>query len=154
MVNEAIARMNISTDICEKDKRLKFTKKAQSLENAPLAAPENDSEGYEEVHYEQINEGFNEPPRNYQMGLDLQNKLKIRYRREKEQPKFSDSESDSSSSEQRKPGDIFSKVNRKPQTHKRMRKKRVAIPVQPPMISDHMYQKLRNEMSEQGTRKN
>lgn len=142
----------------DRDKKIKFGKKAQSLENAPLAAPENDSEDYEEVHYEQINENYNESMHLFQMASDAQNKTKLRYRREKEQAKYSESESDSSSLERRKPGDIFSKVNRKPQSHKRMRKKRVAIPVQPPTIPMNsmgeppslMYQKLRNDIVEQG----
>lgn len=141
--------MNIG-ETGEKDKRHRLGKKTQSLESAPLAAAENDSEDYEEVHYEQINEAFNEPMQNFPPNIDTQSKLKIRYRREKEQSKqISDSESDSSSLERRKPGDLFSKVNRKPQTHKRVRKKRIAVPVQPPVISDHMYQKLRNDMNDQ-----
>ena len=44
----------------------------------------------------------------------------------------SDSESDSSSLERQRTADGYSKINRKPQTHKRPRKKRGAIPVQPP----------------------
>lgn len=142
--------MNIG-ETGDKEKRHRLGKKTQSLENAPLAAAENDSEDYEEVHYEQINEAFNEPSMHlYPPNIDTQSKLKIRYRREKEQSKqMSDSESDSSSLERRKPGDLFSKVNRKPQTHKRVRKKRIAVPVQPPVISDHMYQKLRNDMNDQ-----
>lgn len=166
IVNEAIARMNLGGSgggggeaSGDRERKLKFNKKAQSLENAPLAAPENDSEDYEEVHYEQINENYNESLHLFQMASEAQNKTKLRYRREKEQQaRYSESESDSSSLERRKPGDIFSKVNRKPQSHKRMRKKRVAIPVQPPTIpmasiSDApqlMYQKLRNDIVEQG----
>lgn len=175
IVNEAIARMNLGGgggsgnggEPSSDRERKKFNKKQQSLENAPLAAPENDSEEYEEVHYEQINENYNESMHLFQMANDAQNKqlqqqqqTKLRYRREKEQPRYSESESDSSSLERRKPGDIFSKVNRKPQSHKRMRKKRVAIPVQPPTIPlgsmvegggpPLMYQKLRNDIAEQG----
>ncbi len=87
-------------------------------------------------------------------------------------PDISDTESDSSSLERKRNNDGYSKVNRKPpQSHKRMRKKRVAIPVQPPKIpmgaftSDAggmvaqpqqqsgssmaalMYQKLKNEIN-------
>jgi hypothetical protein len=70
---------------------------------------------------------------------------------------YSDSESDSSSLERKRTTDGYSKINRKPQGHKRMRKKRVAIPVQPPKIPPPgtypegsgglpmMYQKLKND---------
>ncbi|EDS33755.1 rho GTPase-activating protein 5 [Culex quinquefasciatus] len=71
-------------------------------------------------------------------------KAKLRQRREKEQtsslstvfniPEYSDSESDSSSLERKRGTDGYSKINRKPQAHKRHRKKRAAIPVQPPKI--------------------
>lgn len=46
----------------------------------------------------------------------------------------SDSESDSSSLERKRSNDGYSKINRKAQPHKRHRKKRTAIPVQPPKI--------------------
>lgn len=49
----------------------------------------------------------------------------------------------------------YSKINRKPQTHKRLRKKRVPIPVQPPKIPlgpfpepsgmQLLYQKFKND---------
>jgi hypothetical protein len=91
---------------------------------------------------------------------------------------LSDSESDSSSLERkRNAADPYNK-NRKPQTHKRRQKKRVAIPVSTPKIpmgfeasagmgaAALMYQKLKNEInsslekgnfdggSESGTNKN
>ncbi|EAT39017.1 AAEL009157-PA [Aedes aegypti] len=81
-----------------------------------------------------------------QQGIDLTGgKAKLRQRREKEQtgstfptvfniPEYSDSESDSSSLERKRSTDGYSKINRKPQGHKRHRKKRTAIPVQPPKI--------------------
>ncbi|KAL5277716.1 RhoGAPp190 family protein [Megaselia abdita] len=48
---------------------------------------------------------------------------------------YSESDSDTSSSERKARGyDGYYKMNRKAQTHKRMRKKRSAIPVQPPKI--------------------
>ncbi|XP_055914647.1 rho GTPase-activating protein 190 isoform X11 [Eupeodes corollae] len=47
---------------------------------------------------------------------------------------YSESDSDSSSSGQRKARDGYYKMNRKQQTHKRTRKKRVPIPVQPPKV--------------------
>lgn len=75
---------------------------------------------------------------------------------------LSDSESDSSSLE-RKRGTEGYKSNRKPQTHKRRQKKRVAIPVATPKIpagfdpsnngaagmgpAALMYQKLKNEIN-------
>lgn len=87
-------------------------------------------------------------------------------------PDATDSESDSSSLERKRTTDGYSKINRKPpQPHKRMRKKRVAIPVQPPKIpmgafsgdptalaqpqqpqggssmAALMYQKLKNEIN-------
>lgn len=49
---------------------------------------------------------------------------------------FSESESESSSSERKNRAgfDGYQKMTRKSQTHKRMRKKRTAIPVQPPKV--------------------
>lgn len=73
---------------------------------------------------------------------------------------LSDSESDSSSLERKRGGvsDPYNK-NRKPQTHKKRQKKRVAIPVSTPKIpmgfepnsgmgaAALMYQKLKNEIN-------
>lgn len=73
---------------------------------------------------------------------------------------LSDSESDSSSLERKRGGqpDAYNK-NRKPQTHKKRPKKRVAIPVSTPKIpmgfepnsgmgaAALMYQKLKNEIN-------
>lgn len=50
----------------------------------------------------------------------------------------SDSDSESSSSE-RKNARGYYMMNRKPQTHKRMRKKRTAIPVVPPKVPFGTY---------------
>jgi hypothetical protein len=49
---------------------------------------------------------------------------------------LSDSDSDWSSSERRQKSttDVYSKVNRKPTSHKRVRKKRTAIPVATPRV--------------------
>lgn len=55
---------------------------------------------------------------------------------------YSESDSESSSSErknQRSGYDGYYKMNRKSQTHKRMRKKRTAIPVQPPKVPFGTY---------------
>ncbi|XP_058840161.1 rho GTPase-activating protein 190, partial [Topomyia yanbarensis] len=177
IVNEAIARMNLGQSdqtqlvmgggvgqpappMTEKEKKKAKKLLQQQLENAPLAAPEDDSEDYEdEAGYEQINDAFSDAVNNVasqlfttfsggqrvvvggdanQQAIDLAGKNKLRQRREKEQifniPEYSDSESDSSSLERKRSTDGYSKINRKPQTHKRHRKKRIAIPVQPPKI--------------------
>ncbi|XP_058176550.1 rho GTPase-activating protein 190 [Anopheles ziemanni] len=187
IVNEAIARMNIGggggggpggdggaatgnnhpgmgIPMTEKEKKKakKLLQQQQQLEHAPLAAPEDDSEEYEdEAGYEQINDAFSDAvnnvasqlfttfssgtggsagqggsgPGGHEMGT---NKNKLRQRREKEQifniQEYSDSESDSSSLERKRSNDGYSKINRKAQPHKRHRKKRTAIPVQPPKI--------------------
>ncbi|KAL5277723.1 RhoGAPp190 family protein [Megaselia abdita] len=58
-----------------------------------------------------------------------------RHRGDFKEQKYSESDSDTSSSERKARGyDGYYKMNRKAQTHKRMRKKRSAIPVQPPKI--------------------
>ncbi|XP_052865905.1 rho GTPase-activating protein 190 [Anopheles cruzii] len=184
IVNEAIARMNVggaggggcdsgggsgegpgAGTMTEKEKKKKAKKllqqQQQQLEHAPLAAPEDDSEEYEdEAGYEQINDAFSDAVNNVASqlfttfsgggasrasdgtgpgGHELTtNKNKLRQRREKEQifniPEYSDSESDSSSLEHKRSTDGYSKINRKAQSHKRHRKKRTAIPVQPPKI--------------------
>ncbi|XP_053666685.1 rho GTPase-activating protein 190 [Anopheles marshallii] len=187
IVNEAIARMNIgggagggggdsgastgnsglSVPMTEKEKKKakKLLQQQQAqLEHAPLAAPEDDSEEYEdEAGYEQINDAFSDAVNNVasqlfttfsggpggnQLGVrgadssggsDMgTHKTKLRQRREKEQifniQENSDSESDSSSLERKRSNDGYSKINRKTQPHKRHRKKRTAIPVQPPKI--------------------
>lgn len=182
IVNEAIARMNLGGDgqqatgaggqpMTEKEKKKAKKLLQQQLENAPLAAPEDDSEDYEdEAGYEQINDAFSDAVNNVASQLfttfsggqrqpvdvvgqqqqqqalaDMAGgKAKLRQRREKEQtsslstvfniPEYSDSESDSSSLERKRGTDGYSKINRKPQAHKRHRKKRAAIPVQPPKI--------------------
>lgn len=157
MVNEALARMAVSNET-QPDKKSKFSKgKASSFENAPLAAPENESE--EEVHYDQIDERFADDAHLFRLGSEQgQSKTKLRFRRgTKEHQKFSESESDSSSSERQKTSDIFLKLGRKQQLHKRPKKKRgMGIPVQPPAIPQesldcHLaYQKLRHNNSEAG----
>ncbi|XP_053695899.1 rho GTPase-activating protein 190 isoform X2 [Sabethes cyaneus] len=178
IVNEAIARMNLGQSdgqaqlgmgggqapppMTEKEKKKAKKLLQQQLENAPLAAPEDDSEDYEdEAGYEQINDAFSDAVNNVasqlfttfsggqrvvvsaadaaqREAMELAGKNKLRQRREKEQifniPEYSDSESDSSSLERKRSTDGYSKINRKPQTHKRHRKKRTAIPVQPPKI--------------------
>lgn len=77
---------------------------------------------------------------------------------------YSESDSESSSSEQKNRSglDGYYKMNRKAQTHKRMRKKRSAIPVQPPKVPFgtyvsppeiplSMYQKMKSESKKLST---
>ncbi|XP_065166513.1 rho GTPase-activating protein 190 isoform X5 [Atheta coriaria] len=62
-------------------------------------------------------------------------KSKLRQRREKGQPSYSETDSEWSSLERRqRASEVHSKVARKTGTHKRTRKKRTAIPVQPPRV--------------------
>lgn len=145
-----------------------------------------DDQDYEEAEYEQINDGFSEAVNNIASQLftfssqDPSSRNKLRQRREKEQQSeflvvildgfpfmlspfyftgLSDSESDSSSLERKRgTADAYNK-NRKPQTHKKRPKKRVAIPVSTPKIpmgfepnsgmgaAALMYQKLKNEIN-------
>ncbi|XP_055303730.1 rho GTPase-activating protein 190 isoform X26 [Sitodiplosis mosellana] len=79
------------------------------------------------------------------------------------QEEYSESDSESSSSEQKNRGglDGYYKMNRKAQTHKRMRKKRTAIPVQPPKVPfgtyvcppeiPMLYQKMKTETKKMST---
>lgn len=93
IVNEALSRMNIGENP-DKEKKIKSSKKlsaSQTLEHAPLAAPEDDSEDYEEAEYEQINDAFSDAVNNvashlftYQQDQNS-TKSKLRQRREKEQ---------------------------------------------------------------------
>lgn len=107
IVNEALARMNLgeSHKTVESRKLLKTSTKSKSkfrqLDNAPLAAPEEDEspdgteeQDYEEAEYEQINDGFSEAVNNIASQLftfptsqDQQSSIrnKLRQRREKEQ---------------------------------------------------------------------
>ncbi|XP_044016185.1 rho GTPase-activating protein 190 isoform X3 [Aphidius gifuensis] len=63
------------------------------------------------------------------------NKTKLRHRREKGQRSYSDSDSEWSSLErQRGVTDVLAKSIKKPATHKRIRKKRAAIPVATPKV--------------------
>ncbi|XP_037919567.1 rho GTPase-activating protein 190 isoform X4 [Hermetia illucens] len=118
LVSDAVARMNVNSD-------------------TNLAEDDSD----ELAEYAQIKEvysGGGDQGNNdqmYPMPHDLTpSKSKSRHRRDKEQ-KYSESDSDSSSSERKTRGyDGYYKMNRKPQTHKRIRKKRSGIPVQPPKV--------------------
>ncbi|XP_066261136.1 rho GTPase-activating protein 190 [Euwallacea similis] len=124
-VTEAIARMNMND--------------SSNFGNAPLATPEPVDLGCE---YAQVKDMVNMYPADseymYTMVQDaLSGKSKLRQRREKGQPSYSDSDSEWSSLERRqRASEVYSKVNRKGGggTHKRQRKKRTAIPVQPPRV--------------------
>ncbi|XP_055846407.1 rho GTPase-activating protein 190 isoform X23 [Episyrphus balteatus] len=111
LVSDAVARMNVSSDtnLAEGDNKnvLNLNNKSSIFDHAPLAAPEDDSD--EMAEYAQIKNVYGDE-------------------------EYSESDSDSSSSEQRKARDGYYKMNRKQQTHKRTRKKRVPIPVQPPKV--------------------
>nr|CAI5846227.1 unnamed protein product [Callosobruchus analis] len=126
-VTEAIARMNVS-DVT-----------SGNFGNAPLATPEPVDLGCE---YAQVKDMVHnvytdhDPEYMYTMVQDaLTGKSKVRQRREKGQPSYSDTDSEWSSLERRqRASEIYSKVSRKGGTHKRQRKKRTAIPVQPPRV--------------------
>ncbi|XP_055914650.1 rho GTPase-activating protein 190 isoform X14 [Eupeodes corollae] len=111
LVSDAVARMNVSSDtnLAEGDNKnvLNLNNKSSIFDHAPLAAPEDDSD--EMAEYAQIKNAYGDE-------------------------EYSESDSDSSSSGQRKARDGYYKMNRKQQTHKRTRKKRVPIPVQPPKV--------------------
>lgn len=179
IVNEAIARMNVSSDnnMPEGDnKKLGVLNKRSLFEHAPLAAPEDDSD---DLAYAQVKDvygldgvvGSAPDPNmfNYTHDSSTSKSSKLRHRREKSgQSKchmhkykktvrlcliqftisvvkfdleYSESDSESSSSEckNRAGYDGYYKMNRKAQTHKRTRKKRTAIPVQPPKIPFGTY---------------
>ncbi|XP_055914646.1 rho GTPase-activating protein 190 isoform X10 [Eupeodes corollae] len=140
LVSDAVARMNVSSDtnLAEGDNKnvLNLNNKSSIFDHAPLAAPEDDSD--EMAEYAQIKNAYGDEGNNdqiYNLPYDLtpSKSSKSRHRRDKEQ-KYSESDSDSSSSGQRKARDGYYKMNRKQQTHKRTRKKRVPIPVQPPKV--------------------
>ncbi|XP_017768448.1 PREDICTED: rho GTPase-activating protein 190 isoform X5 [Nicrophorus vespilloides] len=125
VVTEAIARMNVSG----KDSR------NSNFGNAPLATPEVVDLGSE---YAQVKDIMYPQDAEYMYTLvhdAVSGKSKLRQRREKGQPSYSDTDSEWSSLERRqRQSEVYSKVNRKTGTHKRTRKKRTAIPVQPPRV--------------------
>lgn len=125
VVTEAIARMNIGS----------IDGRNSSFGNAPLATPEIVDLGSE---YAQVKDVVHPYDAEYMYTLvqdAISGKSKLRQRREKGQPSYSDTDSEWSSLERRqRASEVYSKVNRKPATHKRIRKKRTAIPVQPPRV--------------------
>ncbi|XP_059615371.1 rho GTPase-activating protein 190 isoform X3 [Phlebotomus argentipes] len=153
IVNDAIARMNVNSDggidgrKCGWERELKA--RGSIFDHAPLAAPEEDSDDLAEAGYSQVKEvypvgggGSVDDQQMYNYALDTTpNKSKLRHRREKEQQKYSDTDSESSSLERKnnRGFDGYYKMNRKAQTHKRVRKKRTAIPVQPPKVPFGTY---------------
>ncbi|XP_055303708.1 rho GTPase-activating protein 190 isoform X10 [Sitodiplosis mosellana] len=187
IVNDALARMNVNSDnnMQEGDKsrnkklfrnstKKSTSKSKTSKTSAPLAAPEDDSDDLAE--YAQVKDvygldgvvGSTGPdPTIFNFTHDgtsstSKSNSKTRHRRDKG-PKYSESDSESSSSEQKNRGglDGYYKMNRKAQTHKRMRKKRTAIPVQPPKVPfgtyvcppeiPMLYQKMKTETKKMST---
>ncbi|KAL1491496.1 hypothetical protein ABEB36_012085 [Hypothenemus hampei] len=120
-VTEAIARMNMN-----------------DFGNAPLATPEAVDLGCEYAQVKDMVHNMYPADSEYMYTMvqdAISGKTKLRQRREKGQPTYSDSDSEWSSLERRqRASEVYSKVNRKSGTHKRQRKKRTAIPVQPPRV--------------------
>ncbi|CAH1109193.1 unnamed protein product [Psylliodes chrysocephalus] len=126
-VTEAIARMNVSD------------MSPSNFGNAPLATPEAVDLGCEYAQVKDVLHSMypgQSPEYMYTMVQDaISGKTKLRQRREKGQPSYSDTDSEWSSLERRqRASEVYSKVSRKGGTHKRQRKKRTAIPVQPPRV--------------------
>ncbi|GLH15540.1 Rho GTPase-activating protein 190 [Gryllus bimaculatus] len=135
IVTDAIARMNVGG---RENSKAKLSK--PSFGHAPLATPENVDLGSEYAQVKDAVPGLYtsyDGEYTYTLVQDAvgSNKLKLRQRREKGQPSYSDSDSEWSSLERRqRAADIYCKVNRKPTPHKRIRKKRTAIPVPTPRV--------------------
>ncbi|XP_008482595.1 rho GTPase-activating protein 190 [Diaphorina citri] len=133
LVKDAIARVNLGGT-----KMNKFLYGGGGGGNAPLATPENVDLGSE---YAQVKDAltdmYYEGDYMYtpvQDSLASNTKSKIRQRREKGRPTtFSDSDSEYSSLDRERHRSYDSK-SRKSATHKRMRKKRSAIPVPTPRV--------------------
>lgn len=149
------------------EKKFGVSNKASIFDHAPLAAPEDDSDDVEYAQVKDVyghEFGGAGGDQMYTFPHDsTPNKTKPRHRRDnKGQSNFfdtslkmsclasneynsvteySDSDSESSSSERKSSRgyDGYYKMNRKAQTHKRMRKKRSAIPVQPPKVPFGTY---------------
>ncbi|KAI4504260.1 hypothetical protein M0802_000731 [Mischocyttarus mexicanus] len=130
-VTDAIARMTIG----EKDEHGPKI----NLGHAPLATPELVDLGSEYAQVKDVVPSlYSTYDGDYMYALVQDsvgnNKSKLRHRREKGKPSYSDSDSEWSSLERQKVVDTLGKVNKKPLTHKRIRKKRIAIPVATPKV--------------------
>ncbi|XP_026272441.1 rho GTPase-activating protein 190 isoform X2 [Frankliniella occidentalis] len=136
LVTDAIARMNV------KGKESKLVKLQRPVygHHAPLAREENMDVVSE---YAQVKDAvpslYSSYDGEYTYALVQDavgnNKSKVRHRREKGRPAFSESDSDWSSLERKqRAAEAYSKANRKPAPHKRVRKKRTAIPVPTPRV--------------------
>lgn len=126
-VTDAIARMNTSDKVEHSSK----------MGHAPLATPELVDLEY--AHPKDVVPNLYpsyEGEYAYALVQDSisNNKSKLRHRREKGQPSYSDSDSEWSSLERQRVADVIAKANKKPTTHKRIRKKRAAIPVATPKV--------------------
>uniref|UniRef100_A0A1B6CUS5 Rho-GAP domain-containing protein n=1 Tax=Clastoptera arizonana TaxID=38151 RepID=A0A1B6CUS5_9HEMI len=140
LVTDAIARMNLSVK-----EPLRVSKVKSAFGHAPLATPENVDLGSE---YAQVKDAVPNLYSSYDgeyayssvqdaVGNTNTSKLKLRQRREKGRQMLSDSDSEWSSLERKQKtsnSETYSKMNRKPATHKRVRKKRTAIPVATPRV--------------------
>ncbi|XP_029033952.1 rho GTPase-activating protein 190 isoform X4 [Osmia bicornis bicornis] len=130
-VTDAIARMTVG----EKDEHgPKLT-----MGHAPLATPELVDLGSEYAQVKDVVPSLYPPYDGDYMYALVQdsignNKPKLRHRRDKGQPSYSDSDSEWSSLERQKVADVLGKANKKPPSHKRIRKKRTAIPVAAPKV--------------------
>lgn len=136
-VTDAIARMNMKG---KESKLVKSHNKSMYGHNAPLAREENMDVVSE---YAQVKDAvpnlYSSYDGEYTYALVQDsvgnNKSKVRHRREKGRPAFSESDSDWSSLERKqRAAEAYSKANRKPAPHKRVRKKRTAIPVPTPRV--------------------
>lgn len=132
-VTDAIARMTVG----EKDEHGSKI----SMGHAPLATPELDL-GSEYAQVKDVVQSLYPYDGDY-MYASVQdsvgnNKPKLRHRREKGQPSYSDSDSEWSSLERQRIADISGKANKKPPSHKRIRKKRTPIFVASPKVPSSM----------------
>ncbi|XP_016922615.1 rho GTPase-activating protein 190 isoform X1 [Apis cerana] len=132
-VTDAIARMTVG----EKDEHGSKI----SMGHAPLATPELDL-GSEYAQVKDVVQSLYPYDGDY-MYASVQdsvgnNKSKLRHRREKGQPSYSDSDSEWSSLERQRIADISGKANKKPPSHKRIRKKRTPIFVASPKVPSSM----------------
>ncbi|XP_046620253.1 rho GTPase-activating protein 190 isoform X2 [Neodiprion virginianus] len=130
-VTDVIGRMKIG----EKDEHGSKI----NLGHAPLATPELVDLGSEYAQVKDVVPNLYTPYEGDYMYTLVHdplgnNKSKLRHRREKGQPSFSESDSDSSSPERQRPMEFLGKGNKKSLTHKRIRKKRTAIPVATPKV--------------------
>ncbi|XP_025993656.1 rho GTPase-activating protein 190 isoform X3 [Solenopsis invicta] len=130
-VTDVISRMTIG----EKDEH----GPKMTMGHAPLATPELVDLGSEYAQVKDVVPNmYSAYDGDYMYALVQDsignNKSKLRHRREKGQPSYSDSDSEWSSLERQRATDALIKGNKKCSSHKRIRKKRTAIPVATPKV--------------------